>query len=76
MLVSRFAYLRQEFLKTSEAQEKEIFAGPQITQLFEDQYFSKHLNSTKIRAWKALEKACRNFKAMKKRKIIVKYCRR
>jgi hypothetical protein len=62
MLASRFAYLRQEFLKISEAQEKEeIFVGPQITQLFEDQHFSKHLSSTERRAWEALEKAFRNF---------------
>jgi len=51
ILASRFAHLRQKFLKISEAQEKEeILAGSQITQLFEDQDFSKNLNSTEIRA--------------------------
>ena len=43
ILASRFAYLRQKLLKISEAQEKEeILTGSQITQLFEDQDFSKN----------------------------------
>jgi ATP-dependent exoDNAse (exonuclease V) beta subunit len=43
------------------SRRKEIFAGPQITQLFEDQDYSKNLNSTERRARKAFERACRNF---------------
>jgi len=57
-----FAYLRQKFLKISEAKIKEgVFCGPQITQLFEDQDFSTKLNSTERRAWKALGNVCINF---------------
>jgi hypothetical protein len=32
-----------------------------MKQLFQDQDFSKKLNSTERRAWKASENACRNF---------------
>jgi len=57
-----FAYLRQKFPKTSEANKKEgIFFGPQITQILEDQDFSTKANSTELRAWKAYENVCRNF---------------
>ena len=41
--------------------KEEIFVGPQITQLFEDQYFSTELNSVEGRAWKAFENIFRNF---------------
>ena len=40
--------------------KEEISVGPQITQLFEDQYFSTKLNYTERRAWKAFENVCRN----------------
>jgi hypothetical protein len=33
--------------------KEEIFIGPQITQLFEDQFFGTELNSTETRPWKA-----------------------
>lgn len=49
-----FAYLRQKFSKICEAKIKEeIFAGPQIKQLVQDQDLSINLNSTDRRAWKA-----------------------
>ena len=52
----RVCLFRQKFPKISEAKKKEgIFIGPQITQLFEDQDFSKKLNSTEWRAQKAFE---------------------
>jgi hypothetical protein len=36
-----FTYLRQTFSKVSEAKMKEeIFVGPQITQLFDNQYLN------------------------------------
>jgi hypothetical protein len=38
-----------------------ILVFPQITQLFEDQDFSKKLTSTGRRYLKAFEKVCRNF---------------
>jgi hypothetical protein len=42
-----FAYLRQKFPRTNEANKKErIFIGPQITHLFEEQDFSTKLDST------------------------------
>jgi len=41
--------------------KEEIFVGPQIAQLFEDQYFSTELNSTEGRAWKSFENIFRNF---------------
>jgi len=41
--------------------KEEIFVGPQITQLFEDQYFRTELNSTEGRARKAFENIFRNF---------------
>jgi hypothetical protein len=57
-----FAYLRQKFLKISEANMKKvIFIDLQITQLCKDQGFSTILNSTERRAWKAFENVCRNF---------------
>ena len=34
---------------------QEIFVGPQITQLFEDRYFSMKAISAQSRAWKAFE---------------------
>jgi len=46
-----FPYLRQKFPKISDTKMKEeIFVGPQITQLLEDQYSSTDLNSTEGRA--------------------------
>jgi hypothetical protein len=41
--------------------KEEIFVGPQITQLFEDQYFSTELNSVEGRAWKAFENSSETF---------------
>ena len=61
-----FAYLRKKIPKVSEAKMKEgIFFGPQITQLFDDQYFSTKFTSTEIRAW-TFENVCRNFLVNKK----------
>jgi hypothetical protein len=40
--------------------EKVIFAGPQITQLFQEQDCSTQLNSTERRVWKVSEDVCRN----------------
>ena len=55
-------YVLPEFPKISEAKKKEgIFVGLQNTQLFEDQDFSRKLDSTERRAWKAFENVCRNF---------------
>jgi len=55
-------YVLPEFPKVSEAKkEAGIFVGLQITQLFEDQDFSRKLDSTERRAWKASENVCRNF---------------
>ena len=57
-----FAYLRQTFHRISEAKMKEeIFVGPQIKQLLEDQGFSIKLNAAERRAWKAFENICRSF---------------
>ena len=62
-----FGCLSQKFPKITEAKMKqEIFIGPQITQLSEDQDFNKRLNSTERIAWKALENFCRNFPGNKK----------
>jgi hypothetical protein len=41
--------------------KEEIFVGPQITQLFEDQDFSTKLNYTGKRGWMAFENVSRNF---------------
>ena len=41
--------------------KEEIFVGPQITQLFNDQYFRTELNSAEGRAWKAFENLFGNF---------------
>ena len=55
-------YVLPEFPKINEAKKKEgIFVCLQIKQLFEDQDFSRKLDSTEIRAWKAFENVCRNF---------------
>jgi len=51
-----FGYIRQRFLKISEAKMKAgIFFGLQIKQLLENQDFYRK------RAWKAFENVCRNF---------------
>ena len=66
----------QEFPKISEAKKKEgIFVSLHITQLFEDQEFSRKLDPTERRAWKPFENASRNFIGDEKRKIRVKLCR-
>jgi hypothetical protein len=52
----------QEFPKISDAKKKEgIFVGPHSVQAFEEQNFSRKLDSTERRAWKAFENVCRNF---------------
>jgi len=57
ILASRFAYIRQKFLKISEAQEKEeILAGSQITQLFEHQDFSKKFKFYRKKSLKGILK--------------------
>jgi hypothetical protein len=38
-----------------------IFFVPQITQIFEDEVFSRKSNSTGKRVWQAFENVCRNF---------------
>jgi hypothetical protein len=59
----------QKFPGISDTKMKEeIFIGPQITQLFEDQYFSTKLNSMEGRAWKAFENIFRNFLGKEKAK--------
>ena len=71
-----FACSRQKFPKISDTKMKEeIFVGPQVTQLFEDQYFSTELNSTEGRAWKAFENIFRNFLGKENAKNFVKLCR-
>ena len=52
-----------------------VSVGPQITQLFQEQYFGTMLNSTERRGWKAFEKSAETFKAIKKEKIAVKLLR-
>jgi len=57
-----FAYIRQKFPEISKAKKKEgVFVFPQITQLFQDQYFGTMLNSTERSAWKAFEKSAETF---------------
>jgi hypothetical protein len=57
----------QEFPKISEAKKKEaIFVGPQTVQAFEEQNFSRKLDSTERSVWKAFENICRNFLGNKK----------
>ena len=51
-------YLLQEFPKISEAKNKE---GIFVVQVSEEQDFSRKLDSTERRAWKALENVCRKF---------------
>jgi len=41
--------------------KEEIFVGPQIKQLLEDQDFCIKLNAVERRAWKAFENICRKF---------------
>ena len=63
-----FACVRQKFPQINEAKTKEgIFVGPQITQLFTDQYFDTILNSTERRACRVFENVCRNFLGNEKR---------
>jgi len=50
------------FPKVIEAKIKEeIFVGPQIKQLLQDQDFCIKLNNVGRTAWKAFENICRNF---------------
>jgi hypothetical protein len=57
-----FGYLRKTFSKIIEAKMKEgIFYGPQIKPLFQGQDFSKKINFTERRAWRAFVKVCINF---------------
>jgi hypothetical protein len=47
--------------------KEEIFIGPQITRLFEDQDLSTELNcSTERRVWKAFKNVCRNLLGIEK----------
>ena len=57
-----FVYIRQKFPQISGARTKEeIFVGPLITRLFEDQCFGTLLISTERNAWEAFESVCRKF---------------
>jgi hypothetical protein len=54
-----FVSLRQNFPKKSESKMKEgVFVGAQIKHLFADHDFSRELNATETRAWKAFENIC------------------
>jgi hypothetical protein len=62
--------------------KENIFLGPKITQIFEDQNFITKLNATERRAWKAFENVCIKFRGNEKaenclkivKKLISPYC--
>jgi hypothetical protein len=66
-----FAYLRQKFPPVSDAKIKEgIFVGPQIRALFGDSVSTKKLIKFENRAWRAFQKVCKHFWAIRDHQTI------
>jgi hypothetical protein len=56
MHCSAFAYLREKFTRVSAEKTKaDILIGPQIRQLFKDDYFECVFSDSEKRAWKSCQ---------------------